>query len=152
VRRCTVLRKKATPPEPPPPPVCPECTGPFEEHHKYGSIFLKCKVCEGTWFARGELQKYVKWFMQNPSAVAKPVLLFPRKVDAANRREDSTLKCIHCKHDLEFFNYAYDSNIMLKRCEECGGVWIDKKQLAGVVSYSNFRVWEPQTKGKRSRF
>lgn len=145
-------RKKDEPPQSPPTAVCPECTGDLEEYRRYGSVFSKCKVCEGTWFDRDELQKYVKWFMQNPSVVAKPVLLFPKKVDPPNRREDTTLRCIHCKCELEFFNYAYDSNIMLKRCPDCGGVWIDKKQLSGVVSYSNFRVWEPKVKKNRTKF
>jgi Zn-finger nucleic acid-binding protein len=31
------------------------------------------------------------------------------------------------------FNYAYDSNIMLDKCPECGGIWTDADDLHKVA-------------------
>ena len=36
---------------------------------------------------------------------------------------------------MKTFNYAYNSNIFLDRCYECGNVWIDAKEFPPLLSY-----------------
>ncbi len=39
------------------------------------------------------------------------------------------------KIKLHKFNYAYDSNVILDKCSECGGIWADKGEVERVAGY-----------------
>lgn len=52
-----------------------------------------------------------------------------RKVDGAE-----TLRCLKCPGKLESYIFH---GITLERCQECGGVWLDKGELEAIVRKIN---------------
>ncbi len=52
-----------------------------------------------------------------------------------DRAVDEKRSCPDCGTEMNTFNYAYNSNIFLDRCFECGNVWIDAKEFPPLLSY-----------------
>ncbi len=52
------------------------------------------------------------------------------------RAVDEKRICPECSLKMKTFNYAYNSNIFLDRCFECGNVWIDAEEFSTLISYT----------------
>ena len=95
-----------------------------------------CPACKGIWFDDGELSQCV-----NAMAVSeeiepyKPTLFQKREVSALHKIDEKIKFCPRCETALKKFNYAYDSNIILDKCKQCGGVWTDKREAKQIAQY-----------------
>ncbi len=54
------------------------------------------------------------------------------KEDLALKKEH-WMKCPNCGHDLEKASYPKFEYLKMKKCENCGGVWLDKGELDVVI-------------------
>lgn len=57
-----------------------------------------------------------------------------KKVEVAGR-EDQLLSCPRCLEKLQSYSFM---DFLLDRCQSCGGVWLDKGELEGILKL----VWE----------
>ena len=63
-----------------------------------------------------------------------PVLFKKRTVIKPDENEPIR-SCPKCMLAMKKINYACDSNIIIDRCIECGGVWTDKGELKAIGKF-----------------
>ena len=68
---------------------------------------------------------------ETPNAEIKDVF----HLSGPERAVDENRICPECNQKMKTFNYAYNSNIFLDRCYECGNVWIDAEEFSTLISY-----------------
>jgi len=113
---------------------CPRCNSLLTEVEYDGVEVEVCSDCRGEWLHAEELQKIVEHHdhvfsakeITSLEAVSKPVL-------AVEDQSRDVLNCPYCETlEMERFNYADTSGILLHKCLECGGIWADKEQLERI--------------------
>jgi Zn-finger nucleic acid-binding protein len=43
-----------------------------------------------------------------------------------------------CTLAMREFNYAYDSNVFLDRCEQCKGIWLDPNEIIDIARHIQY--------------
>jgi len=54
--------------------------------------------------------------------------------------EESALSCPACGKAMKKGVYSYSSGVIIDRCEPCGGIWLDRGELAKIRAFVN---WKP---------
>jgi Zn-finger nucleic acid-binding protein len=113
---------------------CPRCNAILTEVEYDGVEVELCSDCRGEWLHAEELQKMVEHHdhvfsakeIASLEAVNQPIIT----VEDQSR---DVLNCPYCETiEMERFNYADTSGVMLHKCLECGGIWADKEQLEKI--------------------
>ena len=113
---------------------CPRCSAVLQPTEYDGQTVEVCPSCKGEWLAAGELQKLVehhdKVFTEKEIASLKAV---DKEILTAEKDDHDELNCPACGDvQMEHFNYGDTSGIILHKCTQCGGIWMDKDQLEQV--------------------
>ncbi len=114
---------------------CPRCNrSPLQPVEYDGQTVEVCGHCQGEWLQAGELEKIVEHhdqvFTQKEIASLEAV---NKEILTAEKDDHDELNCPNCETvPMEHFNYGDTSGIILHKCAECGGVWMDKDQLRKV--------------------
>jgi hypothetical protein len=113
---------------------CPRCNSTLTEVEAGGVQIETCPECRGEWLHAEELQKLVEHhdhvFSAKETASLEAV---NRPILTVEDQSHDTLNCPHCETvEMERFNYADTSGILLHKCLECGGIWTDKDQLEKI--------------------
>ena len=113
---------------------CPRCNAAFVVVEYAGIQVELCSECRGEWLHAEELQKVVEHHDHVLSAKEIAALeAVSQPVQPVEDQDRDVLNCPHCETlELERFNYAGDSGVLLHKCPECGGVWADKEQLEKI--------------------
>ena len=93
----------------------------------------QCDACNGFWFDDGEMARLLPALSSAanvPDLDARIIFEKP-----ARSRINPQRKCPKCAVVMANHNYCYDSNILLDRCPECRGIWMDGGELAAVAQY-----------------
>ncbi|HZV33966.1 MAG TPA: zf-TFIIB domain-containing protein [Verrucomicrobiae bacterium] len=116
---------------------CPRCESELEPLIYDGLKIEVCPKCKGEWLFAGELQKIVEHhdevFTPEEIASLEPV---NKEIFTAESQDHDELNCPVCAVQMEHFNYGDTSGIILHKCLECGGIWMDKgelQEIEGVV-------------------
>lgn len=117
---------------------CPRCQseniGPFE-HEKVEFDF--CSDCHGIWCDRGELAQYVETIKDTPE-----------KFHISSEGTPTQMNCPKCEKQTLFeLPYLKSKDLLIDKCSECLGIWLDSKEL-GVVQKLSVSV---DAKGKLER-
>ncbi len=99
---------------------CPRCLNPLSEVVLHGQSVDQCSACGGSWFDPSELGNAVE-----AMTVADNVLPLPSA-------DEATVCCPECRTQMLQLNYAYDSGVMIDRCPNCYGVWLDADELTHI--------------------
>jgi Zn-finger nucleic acid-binding protein len=113
---------------------CPSCRQLLATQTVAGIELDACGACGGYWFDEGEVLRLVarlKSAPEVPELDLKTLLRKPEPAPFGNART-----CPRCAAPMAAFNYCYDSNVILDRCERCRGVWMDGGELNRVLSYA----------------
>lgn len=102
---------------------CPRCLSdkiaPFNHE---GVEFDFCSSCHGIWTDKGELSNYVE---------TKTDL--PGNFDLLDDGKETQLKCPKCQDtSLIEIPYLQGEELLLDKCPNCKGVWLDSKELGAV--------------------
>jgi Zn-finger nucleic acid-binding protein len=113
---------------------CPRCGAVLKTVEYDGVNIEVCSGCKGEWLHSGELEKIVEHHDEvfTPDEISS--LEAVNKEIFTNESEDhDELNCPVCeKVQMEHFNYGDTSGIILHKCLQCGGIWMDKDQLLKV--------------------
>lgn len=113
---------------------CPRCNAAlFSTEHDNVKIEV-CADCKGEWLFAGELQKIVEHHDEifTPQEIAAQDAV-NKEIFTVEKDDHGELNCPACENiPMEHFNYADTSGIILHKCAECGGIWMDKDQLEKV--------------------
>ena len=110
---------------------CPRCNSPLQSVEYDGQIVQVCSGCKGEWLAVGELQKIVEHHDEvfTPEEIAS-LDAVDKEIFTAEKDDHDELNCPVCENvQMEHFNYGDTSGIILHKCLDCGGIWMDKDQL-----------------------
>jgi membrane associated rhomboid family serine protease/Zn-finger nucleic acid-binding protein len=113
--------------------ICPSCGASLVKQKARGMAIDVCSRCGGIWVDSGRLDDFlVREIINRPDLPDAPPELRkevtkPRDVSEPGR------KCPRCGRPMGKLNYAYDSNIIVDRCETCNGVWADAGEIEQMV-------------------
>ena len=113
---------------------CPRCGSDLQSTEYDGQIVEVCSNCKGEWLKAGELQKIIGHHDEvfTPEEIASLAAVDKQILTAENADRDE-LNCPVCQNvRMEHFNYGDTSGIILHKCGQCGGIWMDKAQLQKV--------------------
>ena len=113
---------------------CPRCNSILQTIEYDGQKVEVCPDCEGEWLYAGELQKIVEHHDEvfTPEEIAS-LAAVDKEIFTAEKDDHDELNCPACGDvRMEHFNYADTSGIIVHKCTECGGVWMDKDQLTKI--------------------
>ena len=113
---------------------CPRCSAPLLPTEYDGVKVEVCSQCKGEWLYAGELQKVVEHHNEvfTPQEISS-LAAVNKEIFTSEKDDHDELNCPACGNvQMEHFNYADTSGIILHKCPECGGIWTDKDQLEKV--------------------
>jgi Zn-finger nucleic acid-binding protein len=113
---------------------CPRCGSVLQSIEYDGQVVEVCSSCKGEWLHEGELQKIVEHHDEVfTSGEIASVAAVDKEILTAEKDDHDELNCPVCQNvPMEHFNYGDTSGIILHKCAQCGGVWMDKEQLEKV--------------------
>jgi len=105
---------------------CPRCLVSLKGIEYDGLEMEVCRHCAGLWVGPAELKALVEADELLPAGQ-------PGEGEAPAAVESPpSLLCPSCGRELEEFNYAADTGILLDRCHACDRVWLDGGRLEQV--------------------
>jgi uncharacterized protein len=113
---------------------CPRCSSILNPVEYDGQIVESCSNCKGEWLHAGELQKLVEHHDEvfTPEEIAS-LAAVDKEIFTAEKDDHDELNCPVCENvQMEHFNYADTSGVILHKCLECDGIWMDKDQLTKI--------------------
>jgi Zn-finger nucleic acid-binding protein len=113
---------------------CPRCSSVLSPVEYDGVKIEVCPGCKGEWLYAGELQKIIEYhdevFTSEEIASLDAV---NKEIFTAEKDDHDDLSCPCCENvPMEHFNYGDTSGIILHKCTECDGIWMDKDELKKV--------------------
>jgi Zn-finger nucleic acid-binding protein len=113
---------------------CPRCNSVLQSVEYDGQKVEVCSGCKGEWLFAGELQKIVEHHDEvfTPEEIAS-LDAVNKEIFTAEKDDKDELNCPACGDvRMEHFNYGDMSGIILHKCTECDGIWMDKDQLTKI--------------------
>ncbi len=113
---------------------CPRCNAVLQTVEYDGQKVDVCSGCKGEWLFAGELQKIVEHHDEvfTPEEIAS-LDTVNKEIFTAEKDDKDELNCPACGDvQMEHFNYGDTSGIILHKCTECGGIWMDKDELTKI--------------------
>ena len=112
---------------------CPRCGSGLQSKQYDEQVVQVCSKCQGEWLAAGELEKIVEHHDEvfTPEEIAS-LPAVDKEIFTAEKDDHDELNCPACNVQMEHFNYGDTSGIILHKCDQCGGIWMDKAQLQKV--------------------
>ena len=100
--------------------MCPKCKKKTLSYFNTseGVVLDFCDECSGIWFDKNELASYIELSMDIPEIT---------EMKKAARKTD--LICPKCEGALEELPFSTKTNILVDRCEKCGGIFFDSGEL-----------------------
>jgi Zn-finger nucleic acid-binding protein len=115
---------------------CPVCGSDLSPKEYDGIAVDVCQKCRGIWFDQGELKPFITTLFKKFETFPAMKTGINRQVLDAGSAAEPVRDCPRCHRPMKKFNYAYDSHILLDRCESCNGIWTDNKEILKLASYS----------------
>ncbi len=113
---------------------CPVC-GSDLLPKRFGDVHVDfCGSCKGVWVATDELDDLISELLETRDIPDAP-LDIDKDIVRVAELDEGARNCPACGREMRKFNYAYDSNIILDKCEECGGVWADDGEIMRLAVF-----------------
>jgi Zn-finger nucleic acid-binding protein len=114
---------------------CPECSQEMRKKEYEGVVIDICENCGGVWLDKDELYHILetreeKFSQSQQEEVAPEKIIPPRPEDLIPQ-----LNCPVCGALMQRFAFGYSSGIILDRCPNGDGVWLDRGELEKVQIY-----------------
>lgn len=112
---------------------CPNCQATLRTVTYEGIAIETCPSCKGEWMDVKELgpiarAREVRFDEEERRAIAAAAKITGVEV----AREDRDLVCPKCSGQTDAINYGGDIGIIIDRCTDCHGVWLDNGELERI--------------------
>lgn len=104
----------------------------------------KCPSCGGIWLDSGELRTIQETIENDYSATLNKIDLVARAYELARQKARPEIECPKCGGHLNPQEYTYCSQIMIDRCQKCGGIWLDRGELEALEQFFEKAAEEEQ--------
>ncbi len=117
-------------------PTCPACVDlPLEELTERDVPFQGCTTCFGLWATEANLAEYViQATGSEPIGEGFHDLL--KQALGGTISQGKRRKCPECEEYLQRLGFGDSPFVILDRCAEAHGLWLDKKELKKVIRAS----------------
>jgi len=112
---------------------CPNCEQTLRPITYEGIRIETCDGCQGEWLDAQELKHVVQAREQRfskPEIEALSATTTITGVDVVDADRD--LKCPKCHGQTDAINYGGDTGIVIDKCSDCGGIWLDSDELEKI--------------------
>lgn len=113
---------------------CPSCGKHLKSVPCNGFFINACPQCKGIWFDVGMMQPFMEYLIETQKVPNAPLAL--SKAIPLEKLNEAPKKCPKCGRSMRKFNYSYDSNIIMDRCDACSGIWTDKHEAYLAAVYN----------------
>ena len=112
---------------------CPQCDETLRTTEYEGLKIETCPGCAGEWLDDGELKHVVKAREVRFDEGERQALAQAAKITGVRvQDEDRDLQCPKCGGATDAINYGGDTGIIIDRCTQCRGIWLDQGELEHV--------------------
>lgn len=117
--------------------ICPACKSSLYKKTLHGLEVVTCSQCQGFWLDEKTLKKAIDQnIAKNQIKPSDSDALFePRDIVLPDKLKNIRL-CPQCSAAMAKLNYAYNSNIILDKCNGCGGIWTDRGKFKAIAKYA----------------
>lgn len=105
---------------------CVHCGDTLHQEKYEGVAVDTCHSCNGIWLDYGEISQIIDSRKKKFSLEEKIVQISRLAFDESL---NETYYCPVCKKQMERFEYAINSGVILDRCPDDHGIWFDKDEL-----------------------
>jgi Zn-finger nucleic acid-binding protein len=115
---------------------CPVCESGLSTTQYEGISVDWCPGCRGVWLDTDELARVVesREAKISPSILQETLAL--ARTGVPQEDSDRRLACPRCAQAMSAINYNYSSGIIVDRCPEAHGTWLDGGELGHVQAYA----------------
>ena len=115
---------------------CPVCESGLSTTQYEGISVDWCPGCRGVWLDTDELARVVesREAKISPSILQETLAL--ARTGVPQEESDRRLRCPRCAQTMSAINYHYSSGIIVDRCPEAHGTWLDGGELGHVQAYA----------------
>lgn len=112
---------------------CPVCHDQLVSKILHGQQIDECQNQHGFWVDDGELTAMLRAIQTIP----EPSVPLPNAAGASlqQRFQTEAICCPNCATKILPSVYAYDSGIIVHRCDQCRGSWISDEKLSEIAMY-----------------
>ena len=112
---------------------CPHCRSTLRPLQYEGIEIETCPSCKGEWVDAKELghivrTREVRFDEHQRRAIAESTTITGVKLNDVDR----DLHCPKCDGTTDSVNYGGDTGIIIDKCTECGGIWLDAGELEKI--------------------
>lgn len=115
---------------------CPDCQNELQTIDCKGIMIDECIKCKGKWFDRDELRRAkdrtddnLRWLDFDP---------FGKDAEQLSVASEGRI-CPKCSKKMSSLKYA-DSKVIIDKCLNCKGVWLDPGEFIKVIRYLENRI------------
>ena len=114
---------------------CPKCSNDLVHEIYEGIEIDRCTECSGTWLDEDELPKILESREEkfDEKLIEETFTLAFAGVPHDENR--SIERCPKCNKAMKAINYNYSSGIIIDRCPDDHGVWLDANELDSIQAY-----------------
>lgn len=105
------------------------------ENYEAAVVVDRCPTCHGVWLDAGELQIVQETIENDPAAKLGRIDVVARAYEFARQEARPEIDCPKCGGRLEAGEYVYCSQIMVDRCLDCSGIWLDSGELVALEHF-----------------
>tara|TARA_B100001248_G_C27398864_1_gene468067 strand:+ start:6504 stop:7019 length:516 start_codon:yes stop_codon:yes gene_type:complete len=104
----------------------------------------RCHQCQGVWLDDGELVKIMQSEEESfsPELIQQAIAAAFTGIPEAETQSHET--CPRCDAALKAVNYAYSSGVVIDRCPEQHGLWLDNQEIDKIQIHHEH--WEKEKK------
>ncbi len=113
---------------------CPKCRSEIHEMKIEGVDLDFCSGCKGIWFDKDEMAFMVELHVDMPEL---------EKVKKNAKKTD--YDCPRCGSKLEEMKFSKPKDLLVDRCPQCHGIWLDKLELPKVEAIAA-TIGDPKSK------
>ncbi len=115
---------------------CPNDQADLRHQQYEGEIDIdRCPSCRGVWLDHGELRKAQENLSEDHSARLAEIGSAARAYEFARQKAKVPGACPRCGCGLIQEEYAYCSQILVDRCADCLGIWLDAGELQALEAF-----------------
>ncbi len=123
---------------------CPRCSNQTLMNETYEGVTLdRCLSCLGTWLDDGELIEIIETEEKEFGISLTKETLQKSFSGIPESEKQDDLACPKCNKQMRALNYVYSSGVIVDRCPDNHGVWLDVEELEKVQIYKE--QWSKKT-------
>lgn len=119
---------------------CPSCNSSLRREKSQTVEFDICPQCRGIWVSAEQFRAMAAMVAAEEQVESSVKLIFkPRKVlQPLPKNEVLARNCPQRHAAMKEFNYAYDSNVFLHKCEQCKGIWLGPNEIIDIARHIQY--------------